>query len=231
MTATDAGIPSTSTPDCTAVFADISDPRLRGDARILREALLKSVITSPAAFLATFEDVRNRRPSYWQNELHRSTYAIVQQGSAVVGVAASKRIYDKRDLKYADNRSARFIESVWIDPSFRRLGLGGRLVKYLIEQERAENPEIQHFYLWVFRDNVPAILLYEQMGFKPTDRQGRFPKEVQFEQGRIRKEVQYELMFDSSEPDEDELTADKAERDRDWKNHGLRYRVLIGEDS
>ena len=143
----------------------------------------------------------------------------MERGTKVVGVAAAKRPYGAdADWNDAEKISSRFIESVWIDPSVRRHGLGDHLVKYLIEQQRLRDPRVQQFYLWVFSDNVPAIALYDQMGFKPTGVSST-------PEGRSVPEVQYKLLFDSSELEEDELTENSRARDKDLANYGLRYRV------
>jgi ribosomal protein S18 acetylase RimI-like enzyme len=178
-----------------------------------------AVSTSPEAFLATKESLLRKSVLDWATDLDSSTWVVAGQGSKVVGLAAAKLPRAEDDWGYADEASARFIESVWIDPSVRRQGLGGRLVKYLIERERAKNSEVNQFYLWVFEDNGPAISLYEQIGFKPTGR-------ASIPAGRVDPEVQYRLLFDSGELEEDELMENKMARAMDWVNYGLRYRVL-----
>jgi ribosomal protein S18 acetylase RimI-like enzyme len=194
------------------------DDALKGDSGTLREALLMAVSTSPGRFLATKESLLGKSPSDWAADLRESIWVVAEQDSKVVGLAAAKRPYGEDSWEY-DEASERFIESVWIDPSMRRRGRGGRIVRYLIEQQRLRDPKVQQFYLWVFDDNIPAIALYEQMGFKPTGRSS-------IPEGRVSPEIQYRLLFDSGEPEEHELAENDKAREKDWANYGLRYRVL-----
>ena len=177
-----------------------------------------AVSTSPDAFLATEESLLRKSSSDWATDLRKSIWVVAEQNSKVVGLAAAKRPYGEDSWEY-DETSARFIESVWIEPSIRRRGLGGRVVSYLIEQQRLRDPKVEQFYLWVFEDNIPAIALYEQMGFKPTGRSST-------PEGRTVPEIQYRLLFDSSVSEEAELTANKATPLLGWANYRLRYRVL-----
>jgi ribosomal protein S18 acetylase RimI-like enzyme len=214
VTRCDARDPSAGPIDWTP-----RDDAPEDDSVTLREALLTAVSTSPDAFLATEESLLRKSASDWATDLQESTWVVAEQGGKVVGLAAAKLPYGEDDWEYADEASARFIESVWIDPHMRRHGLGSHLVSYLIEQQRVRDPRVQQFYLWVFFENIPAISLYEQMGFKPTGRSS-------IPEGRVDPEVQYCLSFDSGEPEEDELAESNKEREKDWANYGLRYRAL-----
>jgi ribosomal protein S18 acetylase RimI-like enzyme len=189
---------------------------LNHDAQILRDAVLKSVRTSPESFLATVDDVEARLPDYWESELQSATWAVMERDGRVVGIAAAKRPGDQ-DTVYASPREACFIESVWIDPSIRRLGLGERLVNYLIEMQRQKG--VQEFYLWVFENNMPAIGLYEHMNFKETDRIAKL-------RGRPMREVQYLLKFDSDAVDLSEQQQSEEARNQDQLSSRITYRLL-----
>jgi len=186
------------------------------DAELLREAVLESVRTSPGSFLATKAEIEEKSPTYWEDQLRSSTWAVMEAEARILGVAAAKRPGPK-DEDYANSDDARFIEQVWIDPSMRRLGLGKRLVNYLIQTQRKEG--IQQFYLWVFDRNAPAIELYERMAFKPT---GRSPGLTDWSVC----EIQYVLTFDSDAVDNAELRESAAARERDWCDYGVTYRLL-----
>src|ERR1700722_6844251 len=127
------------------------------DWRVLREAVIKSLTTSPDAFLTTIGQVAGRRPRFWQHKLRSAQWAVVQRDGEVLGIAAAKQ--PRKTDRYALAGKACFIESVWIDPCLREHGVGQRLVTYLIEQRpQARN---QEFFLWVFNHNYPAIRLYD----------------------------------------------------------------------
>jgi ribosomal protein S18 acetylase RimI-like enzyme len=195
-------------------------PRIvpRPDWRILRDAILESIATSPDSFLASADQLKAEPPEYWKGRLRSSTWAVAEQGSKVLGIAAAKPPTNVDD--YAPRDKACFIESVWIDPAMRGNGLGERLVTYLMEQRRATG--IQYFYLWVFNHNIPAICLYERMAFKPT---GQDSELVDLH------ETQYLLKFDSDVLDEDELKRNEADRLPDRTEHGITYRLLTANSA
>jgi ribosomal protein S18 acetylase RimI-like enzyme len=214
MTADDAG--DTGRPwDVTA------DARPSADARILRRAIRESVATSPDSFLRTVSDIDAKPSGYWEKELRSATWAVIQRGNKVLGIAAAKQPSDEdvKEFEHVDRSTSRFIESVWIDPSIRGRGFGERLVRYLIEIER--EMRIQRFLLWVLVQNSPAIKLYERMDFKWMDH------EKPHGSGKI--ESLYMRLYDSAEAMATELDGNKAAREQDWEDDRVRYRLLGGE--
>ena len=188
---------------------------LPGDAGMLQYAVLKSVLTSPDAFLATAGQLKEKPPSYWREQLGSAAWAVVERGDRILGIAAAKPPRGQ-DTEYADPGKACFIESVWLDPSMRAKGVGKHLVNYLIEEKRRAG--IQDFYLWVLDDNAPAITLYEHMQFKLTHRPSTWP------------ETQYRLAFDSDVIDDAERARDEDDRKRDWDAFRVTYRLLSSSD-
>jgi ribosomal protein S18 acetylase RimI-like enzyme len=190
-------------------------PRIgpRPDWRILRDTILESLATSPDAFLATADNLKVEPSEYWKGRLDSSTWAVVERGNNILGIAAAKPPTEVDD--YAPHDKACFIESVWIDPSMRGKGFGEHLVTYLIEEQRRAG--IQQFYLWVFDHNDPAIRLYERMNFKPTGQPSELLNPL---------EVQFRRVFDSEVVDDDEQAANEADRMRDRRDFGITYRLL-----
>src|SRR5690349_20002117 len=86
---------------------------IRGDAELLQNAIRDSVTTSPEAFLKTVADVNLLSIEYWEKEIDKSTWAVIQRGEEVVGIAVAKRPDREIDTDI-DPEKARFIESVWI---------------------------------------------------------------------------------------------------------------------
>lgn len=196
-------------PSVGLIVETPGDAAPKDDSVTLREALLKAVSTSPGRFLATTEGIQEKSDSDWATDLEKSVWVVAEQDGEVIGLAAAKQPYGDDSWEY-DKTSTRFIESVWIDPSMRRRGLGERIVRYLIEQQRLSKPKVQRFYLWVFKDNEPAIALYKQMGFTETGRESTPP-------GRTIPELQYLLEVYGTPGDDDELQQG---------NYDLKYRVL-----
>jgi ribosomal protein S18 acetylase RimI-like enzyme len=193
-------------------------PRIR-DAEILEKAMRAALSTSPEAFLTTMDDLDHKEADYWESEISSATWAVIQRGDKVVGFAVARWPHHEMD-RDVDPAAARFIESVWIDPKLRGKRMAERLVRFLFEVERAKNPSVCRFMLWVFDKNQRAIRLYKRMGFTYVARQ-----ELDDESGRMELRYEYRL-----EPDalgaEDAL----AVRQDDLSNDGLVYRVL-GEDT
>jgi|SRR5580698_4088196 GNAT superfamily N-acetyltransferase len=185
----------------------------RPDWLILRDTILQSVATSPDAFLATADKLAVEPPEYWKDRLKSSTWAVVQRGDDIVGVAAASPPSAVDD--YASWDRARFIESVWIHPGLRGKGVGGRLVTYLIEQQRKAG--IQEFYLWVFDHNTPAISLYKSMDFRQTPLPSQLPDIT---------EIQFRRSFDSNVVDYEELKRNGKARRQDETDLRITYRLL-----
>lgn len=197
---------------------------LNDDARILRQAILESVDTSPDAFLAEAEDLEAKPADYWENEIKSATWAVVQRGDEILGIAAARRP-DPSDMAYALPGEACFIQSVWIHPSMRGTGLSRNLVNFLIDIQRTKG--IRQFFLWVFKENSHAIKLYIDMDFKYAYRSNKH---------RLKKrgtlvEVQYMRAFDSAVIEEAELADNAKKRNEDPCSDGVAYRLLGCEAS
>lgn len=190
------------------------------DARILRDAVLDAVGTSPDSFMMTIEDVEAQPLAYWKNEIRSSTWAVVQRDNEIVGVVAGKLPDSDKDQE--DQASTRYIESVWITPRLRGRGLGKRLVYYLLEMEYRKDQQIRHYLLWVFATNSVAIKMYEHLGFWPTLESKLLQRTGH---SRTETEIKYCLDFDAGIH-----TAHEDARRQDRHLYGVTYRVL-GEQS
>jgi ribosomal protein S18 acetylase RimI-like enzyme len=73
-----------------------------------------------------------------------------------------------RSSQDPESPERRYIEAVWVAPEFRRLGVGRRLVRWLIDRERKSG--IREILLWVIDGNVYARSFYFRMGFRSTGR-------------------------------------------------------------
>ena len=67
-----------------------SDRLIRADAQLLQTALRKAVSTSPEAFFTTLADLKARSAAGWEREIRTSSWAVLEAGDAVVGIAAAK---------------------------------------------------------------------------------------------------------------------------------------------
>lgn len=191
------------------------------DAQILQKAMRKSIAMSPDAFLKTVDDVDEKPIGYWVNEILSSTWAVIERGEEVLGIAAAKWPDREMDNDIEDHDTARFIESLWIAPELRGYRMGERLVKYLFEVECQKNPDIRQFLLWVFEENRPAIYLYRRMGFEYTA-----VKQWLNQIGTAELKYQYRLVYDSAVVKATETAVNEAGRREDLRKFGVRYRIL-----
>jgi ribosomal protein S18 acetylase RimI-like enzyme len=192
------------------------------DAQILKQALRASVITSPKAFARSLEDVEEPDLEYWRTDIANATWAVIEQGDEVIGVGVARR---PRKTDHGLKRyNARFIESVWIAPEFRRLHRGEWLMRYLMEEEyaksSAKSPRVRRFVLWVFDNNKSAIALYEAIGFTYVSRQ-ELPNWHGDDQPKY--ELKYEYWL---QPGSAETQAAAHKRQQDALEYGLTYRLL-----
>ncbi len=69
---------------------------------------------------------------------------------------------------------------VTVRRELRHQGIGMALMQAMIDWARS-SPEVHRLELWVFADNLPAIALYEKLGFEHEGRQrAAFWKEGEF---------------------------------------------------
>jgi ribosomal protein S18 acetylase RimI-like enzyme len=197
-----------------------SEKLIRADAPRLQAAMRAAVSTSPEAFFTTLADLDARPAACWEREIRTSSWAVLEAGDAVVGIAAAKRPDPVADSGH-DPARARFIESVWIDPGLRRQGLGEWLVSYLIETQRGRG--IDWFLLWVFPANLGAIQFYERLGFTKT---GQLKPYTRDEQGSWGLEVQYGRQFGSPDVNDAPRPASRAARWRDGPGLRVGCRLL-----
>jgi ribosomal protein S18 acetylase RimI-like enzyme len=194
-------------------------PTLRDEAETLQEAIRQSISTSPGAFLKTIDDVDEMSIEYWEKDISSFTWAVIQKGGDVVGIAVAR---PNREIDgQGKPGEVRFIESVWITPELRGHQLGERLVRFLFEMECRKDQNIRQFLLWVFDENRRAIRLYQRMGFEDTG--------ISQQVNRIgRTELKFKYQYNTVKQATAAAVNDAARRE-DLRRFGVRYRIL-GED-
>ncbi len=92
----------------------------------------------------------------FENEIEKNNlahYIVLEIDGVIVGYGGAWYIVDEGH-----------ITNVAIHNDYRKQGLGKKLVQEMIEKARKAN--INHMTLEVRKSNIPAITLYERMGFK-----------------------------------------------------------------
>jgi len=79
-------------------------------------------------------------------------------------------VYDDGIVRGVINRVNREDETeiceFYVEPVFKRSGIGSVLMSALVEEAKAEGKK--RIFLWVIKENVPARSFYEKNGFVPT---------------------------------------------------------------
>jgi ribosomal protein S18 acetylase RimI-like enzyme len=128
--------------------------------RCLRLNALKE---SPEAFGSTYKDAVKYEDIDWRNRLARTSaendYPMVALvGDEFAGLGWVMVEPPKNDVAH--------LYQMWVDPSFRRLGLGRALVESSINWAR--NRGVKSMLLEVTSGDRPARRLYDSLGFVPT---------------------------------------------------------------
>ncbi|PHV13217.1 GNAT family N-acetyltransferase [Chitinimonas sp. BJB300] len=130
-------------------------------ADVLRDLRLRGLEEAPEAFGPRYTDIAARPKEYWhQHVLHyassqdSATFLLYRNGKPV-GMAGAYLEGSRRDHAYICN--------MWVDPTYRRGGAGGRLVdtatRWLAEQG------VERINAWVVETNTTALRFYETLGF------------------------------------------------------------------
>jgi ribosomal protein S18 acetylase RimI-like enzyme len=184
------------------------------DAELLRATVREAVRISPGSFLTTLDEVEDAELlDYWLDKLRSATWVVAECDGTVVGVVAAKP--PNANLDEEDRETARYIESLWIAPDFRRRGLGQRIIQYLLAAEYRRNRKIKQFLLWVFATNKDAIEFYKHIGFEETRESN--------EGSAATTEIKYRLDFDVAVHAAVVETRSAAD---DRRQHRVTYRVL-----
>jgi ribosomal protein S18 acetylase RimI-like enzyme len=133
------------------------------NAMAFREVRLRALHDAPTAFSSTYADESRLTDTDWVQRAEQWTgersvgYLAMDAGSAC-GIAAG--VLDQANPTRAS------LMSMWIAPTHRRRGIGGRLVDAVITWARAR--QARTIGLIVTSNNIVAIRFYESLGFMLT---------------------------------------------------------------
>jgi GNAT superfamily N-acetyltransferase len=139
-------------------------PLTRDEWRTYRDIRLRSLADSPDAFGGTLAKEATRSDDEWAERLRSGCESgtdlplIAEFESRAVGLAWG------RFPNPTDRRNA-YLFQMWVDPEFRRHGVGRRLLRAVIDWARQS--EAHYLNLGVTCD-TPAMRLYEREGLAPA---------------------------------------------------------------
>ena len=99
------------------------------------------------------EDERNKIDEYVitsANEMFEDYYNIIIDDKIIGSVCI-------RDLE-----NAKLLDEIYLEKEFRNKGIGTDIIRKIIENNES-------VYLWVYKENIKAVLLYKRLGFKIID--------------------------------------------------------------
>jgi ribosomal protein S18 acetylase RimI-like enzyme len=148
------------------------------DWSLAREVRLRALKDSPSAYLADYEAEVTVGEDGWRERFTRMRWVVARVEARVIGMASSVRVAGRP----VDERH---IESVWVDPRYRRNGV----LRALLGQLAAEEPEVREWRVWVLDTNTVAFEVYDRLGFRATgERQlladGSGRREIRLRAGR-----------------------------------------------
>ena len=133
------------------------------EAAVMRDIRLRMLEDSPEAYSTKLEDAQAYDFSVWegraaaqQSGFDEASFLAYVQDYAVGSVTGIPMTPDTRQLV-----------AMWVDPAYRRLGIGRGLVDALVRW--VWRGPADRLSLWVVDSNRPAKLLYRSFGFEPTE--------------------------------------------------------------
>lgn len=130
------------------------------DGALLRDLRLRSIADAPDAFGQPLEEARGRPDREWARGARRSargasrTWLIVETETNAIGLVQGRKRRPRTLLLF----------SMWVDPAFRRLGVGRLLIEGLEDWARSWGGD--ETILWVLGANRAAIDFYRDLGFE-----------------------------------------------------------------
>ena len=151
------------------------------DWRLYRGIRLAMLRESPAAFGGTHDEAIGNDEQVWRQRLRENTVLLARVGRVPAG-SAMYSVYGASDPRDC------FLFGMWVDPAFRRAGVGRALIEAVMKRARAAGK--WRVVLHVVADNTDARGLYEQAGFVATGHSVPYPHDHQLSEVEMERVVQ-----------------------------------------
>lgn len=127
------------------------------DWQLFRTVRLAALREAPYAFGSTLEHEVGRAEADWRRGLLSRTRFVAEVDGSVAGTVSGGD---------ATTPGTAAITAMWVDPLYRRRGVGDLLIKHVLEWARGQG--YSDVVLWVAERNEAAERLYERNGFRRT---------------------------------------------------------------
>ena len=140
-----------------------------------RRVRLEALREAPYAFGSTLAGEQDRLEADWRRAVVSRVRFVAESGGAVVGTASGGD---------AESTGVAALTAMWVDPGYRRQGIGAVLVQRVIEWAREAG--YSQVVLWVVDGNDGAERLYARHGFRRTGAQEEVrPGRLEYEMSRV----------------------------------------------
>ncbi|MGZ4132153.1 MAG: N-acetyltransferase family protein [Actinomycetota bacterium] len=130
------------------------------DRESYRQVRLAALRTDPGAFGSTYEDERRRPEDYWRER------TLIADGATFLAIAERQAVGTATAAPWDGLDGVLGLFGMWVDPAWRRRGIGERLVREVLAFGRERGyPTAQ---LWVAEHEEGPRRLYERCGFADT---------------------------------------------------------------
>jgi ribosomal protein S18 acetylase RimI-like enzyme len=149
----------------------------------LKGVRLEALRESPAAFGSTYAAEAQLAESEW---VRRATPDASGRSITFLAYAAATPCGIVRGRLDDRVEATAFVQSMWVAPGQRRLGVGGRLIEAVADWALAR--DVRTLKLTVTSSNEPAIRFYERLGFTMTGRVQPYPNDpglLEYEMGKV----------------------------------------------
>jgi GNAT superfamily N-acetyltransferase len=130
------------------------------DWQLYRRVRLDALKEAPYAFGSTYENEAHLDEAAWRQRMSGRVRFVAEVDGVVAGTVSAGD---------ADSTGVAAMTAMWVDPRYRRRGVGDLLVKHLLDWARDDGYD--QMVLWVTDVNADARRLYERNGFTTTGAQ------------------------------------------------------------
>ena len=153
-------------------------------ALVFKDARLRALQDTPLAFSSTYakesllpDEEWQRRAARWGGDENDAMF-MAFEGEAVCGIVGSYVEQEQQERAV--------VISMWVDPAFRRGGVGKELIDAVATWNRGRG--VRELALLVTCVNTGAIAFYERLGFVKTGVTGEYPNDPSI--------IEYEMMLE-----------------------------------
>jgi ribosomal protein S18 acetylase RimI-like enzyme len=141
-------------------------------ALVFKDVRLRALLDAPTAFGSTYAKESTLPDEEWMKRAVRwssegSAMFLAYEGEIACGIIGS---FEEEDPQGAQ------VISMWVDPGFRRAGVGKALIEAVVDWARSR--AVRELKLMVTSVNRGALAFYERMGFRMTGETAVYPNDA-----------------------------------------------------